>query len=315
VAGCSAQPSSSDLDRRIERHVRSQFNIPGTVEVRIGPRTPSPEFPEYERLVITFAQGERQQQQEFLLAKDGGTLLRLTKMDIRNDPYLELMKKIDLQGRPVRGAQEAKVTIVNYDDFQCPFCARMYATLVDDILPGYGDRVKLVSKDFPLTEIHPWATRAAVNANCLLEQSQDAYWAFSDYVHANQKEISTGSKDGATAPVAAPGAKSGPEQQLARLDRLALEHGQKYNLQAPRLEACLKAQSDAAVQASMKEGGQLGVQATPTLFINGEKVDGAVPAAQLREILDRALREAGEEPPARTASGSGAQEGAPEGSR
>jgi protein-disulfide isomerase len=244
-------------------------------------------------LSVTFSQGQQQQTQEFLLAKDGKTLVRLTKLDISKDPYSELMKKIDMEGRPTRGAQNAKVTIVNYDDFECPFCARMYSALMDEVLPSYGDKVKLVVKDFPLTEIHPWAIRAAVNANCLAAQSGDAYWAFSDYVHGNQQVVSSGGN----ASPSGGAAKASLQQQQSYLDHLAEEQAQKHQLQMAPLKACLQAQSKTAVQASIDEGRQLGVEATPTLFVNGEKVDGAVPTAQLRAMIDRALRDAGENVP------------------
>src|SRR5207248_11577787 len=144
---------------------------------------------------------------EFLLSKDNKALVRFTKMDLTSDPYSELMKKIDTSGRPVRGNKDAKVTIVNYDDFECPFCSRMHQTLFPDVFKAYSDRVKIVYKDFPLAEIHPWATHAAVDANCLAAQNNDAYWDFADYVHGNQKAISGPEKS--TLP-----------QQFANLDRV-----------------------------------------------------------------------------------------------
>ncbi|MGE0406749.1 MAG: DsbA family protein [Candidatus Korobacteraceae bacterium] len=299
VLGCSAQTPSTELDRRIARQIRSHFSIPAAVDIVVGERKQSSDFPAYETLTVTFSQGERKQEQEFLVTKDGSTLVRLTKLDISKDPYAEVMNKIDVKGRPVRGGKDAKVTIVNYDDFQCPFCARMYSTLMNEILPAYDNRVKLIAKDFPLTEIHPWATRAAVNANCLAAQSQEAYWTYSDYIHENQQEINTGGKPSAPA---AGAAKASVQQQKDVLDRLALEHAQKHKLQMAPLQACLKEQAETAVRASMREGAELGVQATPTLFINGEKIDGAVPAAQVRAILDRALQDAGETPPAQQAA-------------
>jgi protein-disulfide isomerase len=294
VVACSAQAPSTDLDRRIERQIRSHFNIPASVQIVVGPRKQSSEFPGYDAVSVTFSQADRKQEQEFLVAKDGKTLVRLTKLDITQDPYAELMKKIDLSGRPTRGGQDAKVTIVTYDDFQCPFCARMYSTLMDDVLPSYGDKVKLVIKDFPLVEIHPWAIRAAVNANCLAAQSEEAYWAFSDFVHANQKLISAGGM----ALTGSEPAKASLQQQQEYLDRLAVEQAQKHKVAMAPLQACLQAQTKTAVQASMREGAELGVQATPTLFVNGEKVDGAIPAEQLRAMIDRALRDVGESVPA-----------------
>ncbi len=83
------------------------------------------------------------------------------------------------------------------------------------------------------------------------------------------------------------------DAQFAALDRITLTQGQKHNLDGAKLQACIKAQQDDAVKASVHEGEGLGVEATPTMFVNGEKVDGAVPISELRTILDRALVQAG----------------------
>ena len=282
--GCAAQSSAPDLNQRIERQVRNYFSVPNNVQITVGPRTTSSDFPNYDRVTISFAQGDRKSSHEFLVSKDGKTLVRVTKLDISKDPYAEIMSKINLEGRPVRGNPLAKVTIVSYDDFECPFCSRMHTTLFQDIMKSFGDRVKVIYKDFPLVEIHPWATRAAIDANCLAAQSSDAYWDFADYVHNNHKEIT-----GETQPKPLP-------EEFATLDRIAMEQGRKRNLLPVPLQACIKAQPDAAVQQSLKEAAALGVKATPTLFVNGEKVDGAVPAADLRAVIERALNAAGQAP-------------------
>ncbi len=291
--GCSAQLNEGDLSKRIERQVRNYYNVPAGVDIKIGARQAS-DFPNYDKITLTFVNGDQKQSHEFLLSKDRKTLVRFTKMDLSKDPYADVMKKIDVAGRPVRGANNAKVTIVNYDDFECPFCSRMHQTLFPEIFKAYGDRVRIIYKDYPLTEIHPWATHAAVNANCLAAQNNDAYWDFADYVHANQKEIGGG--DG-----------SDVKKQLANLDRLTLEQGQKHKVDLPKLQACVKAQKDDAVQASVREGNLVGVSATPTLFINGEKMDGAVPSSELRAMLDRALRDAGVQPVAQPSAGDSGQ--------
>jgi protein-disulfide isomerase len=279
--GCSAQSAPPEVARRIEQQVRTYYTIPPRVKVILGPTKPS-DFPNYDALTITFDGGEKKQTYDFLLAKDGKTLLRMTKLDLSKDPYAEVMKKIDVSGRPTRGNVKAKVVVVNYDDFECPFCSRMHQTLFPDLLKEYGDRVTFLYKDYPLSEIHPWATHAAVNANCLATQNPDAYWDFADYIHANQKEVNS---------------EKTPDAQFGVLDRLTLAQGKKRNLDEPRLQACIKAQKDDVVKASVKEGDALGVEATPTMFVNGEKVDGALPVAELRAILDRALVQAGETAP------------------
>ena len=282
---CTAQSNPAELNQRIERQVRARFQLPATVDLKIGPRQKS-DFPNYDKIVITFSQGERKQDFEFLLSKDGKEMLRMSKFDLTKDPYADVIEKLTTTGRPYRGNKDAKVTIVNFDDFQCPFCSRMHQTLTNDIMKAYGDKVKLVYKDFPLFEIHPWANRAAVDANCLGAQSNDAYWAFADYIHTTGGHEVSGERG-----------KPLPEQ-FAAVDKIATEQGKKFNLDDAKLQACLKAQNDDAVKASVQEANELGVQATPTLFINGEKIDGAVPAEQLRAVLDRALKGAGQQTPA-----------------
>jgi len=158
------------------------------VKVNVGPLHSS-DFPSYDAVTITFDESGKKKDYEFLLAKDRKALLRMTRIDLTKDPYAEVMKKIDVTGRPTRGAKDAKVVVINYDDFECPFCSRMHAALFPTLLKEYGDRVLFVYKDYPLDEIHPWAIHAAVDANCLAVQNSDAYWDFADYVHANQKEI------------------------------------------------------------------------------------------------------------------------------
>ena len=288
--GCSAQSAPSDVTQKIERQVRSTYSIPASVKITVGPLRPS-DFANYDALSITMEGGEKKQTYDFLLSKDGKTLVRMTKLDLTKDPYVEAMKKIDLSGRPTRGNKDAKVVVVNFDDFQCPFCSRMHQTLFPELLKEYGDRVEFVYKDYPLSEIHPWATHAAVDANCLAAQNTDAYWDFADHIHANQREVSS---------------EKGRDGQFAVLDRLTLEQGQKHNLDQTKLQSCVKAQNEDAIKASMHEAEGVGVNATPTLFVNGQEMDGALPISEIRAALDHALEQVGmpvpSRPPASAAS-------------
>jgi protein-disulfide isomerase len=293
--GCSAQappsstsssPSASpnislDLTKVIERHVRAQYQLPPDVKVTVGPLRAS-EFPNFDALTVTFSSATKKQDFEFLLSHDHKTLLRMTKLDLTADPFAEIMKKIDVNGRPTRGNKDAKVTVVNYDDFECPFCARMHATLFPGLFKEYGDRVLFIYKDFPLEEIHPWAVHAAVDANCLAAQNSDAYWDYADFLHGNQSVVS---------------AAKGHDGQNAELDKLATLQGQKHNLDLPKLQACVKLQDERQVRASMHEADTIGVEATPTMYVNGQKLDGAVPEDEVRLAFDQALKDAGVAPP------------------
>jgi len=280
--GCSAQSTSPDTAKAIERQVRSYYKLPPDVQVSIGPVRPS-EFANFDAVKLTFSKGTRKDEYDFLLSKDNKTLVKMTKMDLTKDPNAEIMKKMDVRNRPTRGNKDAKVVVVNYDDFQCPFCSRMHQTLFPQIYKEYGDKVLFIYKDYPLAEIHPWAIRAAVNANCLAALNNDAYWDYADYLHANQQTVS---------------AQQGHDAQNAFLDRAAVLQGQQRGVDSAKLAACIKTQDDNAVKASIKEGDAVGVTATPTLFVNGEEMDGALPIAEVRAILDRALLQAGVQPPA-----------------
>ena len=284
--GCRAQSASPDLASQdlasnVERHVRAYYQVPPQVQIQVQAPKPS-EFPNYDAVTVVFLQGSTRKNYDFIVSKDGKSLIRLTKMDLSKDPYADTMSKMDLKGRPTRGNPSAKVVAVNYDDLQCPYCSMLHRTLFPQILNEYGDRVLFVYKDFPLEEIHPWSKHASIDANCLFAQKNDAYWDFADYIHANQHEIS---------------GEKGADAQFAKLDQLALQQGEKEHLDSPKLMACLKAQNDDAIKLSMSEANNLGIESTPTLYVNGMKLDGAVPVEQLRAIFDRALKDAGVPPP------------------
>lgn len=281
--GCVAQSAPPDLALKIEHQMRVTYTIPPDVKIKVGEIAPSSDLPGYDAITVNIDGGDgKAKDYKFLLSKDRNTLLRVTKFDLTKDPYQELMSKIDVTGRPSRGAKNAKVVVVNFDDFECPFCSRMHSTLFPEILKEYGDRVTFIYKDYPLVEIHPWAVHAAVDANCLASQNGDAYWDFADFIHANKGEVDSQKTN---------------EARFETIDKMALQQGQKHSLDVAKLQACVKAQNEDPVRASMKEADGLGVNATPTLFINGQRIDGAVPISQLRAALDTALKDAGQPVP------------------
>ena len=173
----------------------------------------------------------------------------------------------------------------------------MHQTLSKELFDLYGDNVRVIYKDYPLFQIHHWAMHAAVDANCLGQQNGSAYWDFADYVHSNQDAIS--------------GEKRPLAEQTAELDRITLQQGKKSSLDGFRLQSCIKAQDESAVKASTQEGNSVGVDSTPTLFINGEKTAGALPTEVMATIINRALRAAGVAVPPKAMA---AELGAPAGS-
>jgi protein-disulfide isomerase len=284
AAGCKAQPAlpsapDPELNRRIEIMVRAQYNVPQDYQVILGARTPS-EIPGYEKLPVTLSRGAKTTAVEFLISADNKTLARLEKFDLEKDPVFS----IDVSGRPIRGNPAAKVTVINFDDLECPYCARMHESLFPSTFERYKDKVRFVYKDDPLTELHPWAMHASVDANCLAAQSGDIYWTYVDYLHAHGQEVN--------------GEDRNIQKSFAALDRIARQEATLAKLDESKLNACMAKQDEAQVRASAKQADDLGINGTPALFVNGERIDGAVPEEQVWMVIDRALRAAGEAPPA-----------------
>jgi protein-disulfide isomerase len=165
---------------------------------------------------------------------------------------------------PVQGAANAPVTVIEFSDFQCPFCQRVVPTL-KQVRDAYGDRVRIVWKDFPLTSIHPQAFKAAEAGQCAREQGK--FWEYHDRLFANQQAL---------------------EPDL--LKKYAVDLG----LDATKFNACLDSAKYAErVQAQMGLGNQLGVSSTPSIFINGRMVSGAQPYETFTTIIDEELERAG----------------------
>ena len=283
AVGCKAQPASqttpdSALNRRIEVMVRSQYNVPAEFNIAIGARKPS-QITGYDTLPVTLSHDATLKVIDFLISTDSKTLARLETFDLAKIPALT----IDTAGRPIRGNPAAKITVINFDDLECPYCSRMHQSLFPSTMEHYKNKVRFIYKDDPLTELHPWAMHAAVDANCIAAQSGDVYWTFVDYLHSHGQEIT--------------GEDRNLPKSFAALDRITRQQGAIARLDEAKLDACLTKQDETQVRASAREADALGVDGTPALFIEGERINGALPEEQVWLVIDRALRAAGVEPP------------------
>ena len=296
TAGCRAQAptttskTSAKLDARIETAIRNELSVPPVYNVTIGPEKKS-DLAGYNSVLVTFSlpgHPNRTQQLTYLVSTDGNTLARLSKIDISKDPNSAL----PIAGRAIRGNPNAKVTLVNFDDLECPFCARMHAELFPGIMDEYKGLIRIIYVDFPLTQIHPWAMHAAVDANCLESQNGKAYWSYVDYVHTHGEDIS--------------GPQPDLKKSFATLDQLAEQEGARDKLDTGKLDACMKAQDESAVRKEMMAGDKLGISATPTFYVNGVRWAGVLDKPDLELMINRALRQEGITPPA-AAEGSPAQ--------
>jgi protein-disulfide isomerase len=274
----ASNSASVSLARQVELLIRSQYNVPPDYTITLGARSKSDTLG-YDSLPVIFSNGSAPTKAiTFLISKDNAKLARMETFDLAKNPALA----ISTAGRPVLGSPDAKVTIVGFDDLECPFCARMNATLFPATQRHYGNLVRFIYLDDPIPQ-HPWAMHAAIDVNCVAAQYQPGYWDLVNYIHSHADTI------------------NGERQSVASsdltLDDLTRQQGLRDKLDMNRLNACITAQDDGAIRASSKQGQALGVDSTPTLFINGERSVGAIPASLLWKIVDRAILDAGGVPP------------------
>lgn len=167
---------------------------------------------------------------------------------------------------PILGPEDAKITIIEFSDYECPYCRRWHQEVFPQIQEKYGDQVRFVYRDFPLYSIHPNAGPAAEAANCAGEQ--DAYWEFNHLVYAATEELSSS---------------------------LYEQFAEEIGLNMESFKICVTEQRyKSEVDADYEYASQLGVRSTPTFFINGLAVVGAQPFEVFERIIDMEL--AGEIP-------------------
>jgi len=189
--------------------------------------------------------------------------------DVTVDPSKAVMEKIALKGEPFKGGANAKVTIVEYSDFQCPFCSKAYTTVETQVLKEYGDKVKFYFKNYPLP-FHPWAELGAIATECAKQQKPDAYWKLYSSLFENQAQINPQNvKDKATEFL------NGTGIDMA-----------KWN------ECYDSKKTQPLVKAQMAEGSSVGVTGTPGFIINGRLLSGAQPFDSFKAVIDDELASA-----------------------
>jgi protein-disulfide isomerase len=229
--------------------------------------------------VVAFYQANANQMQGRTLDSVSPAINRYLQDQQRSSARQQLVNELRKSGPPVRvlfeaprtkvdvaatdpalGAASAPVTIVEFSDFQCPFCQRATPTL-KQLRQAYGDKIRIVWKDFPLTQIHPQAFKAAEAARCAEEQGK--FWEFHDRLFGNQ--------------------------QALQPDDLK-KHAADLGLDSAKFGSCLDSSKYAErVRDGVAAGTRLGVNSTPTVYVNGRVVQGAQPFEVFSGIIDEEL--------------------------
>lgn len=255
----AASPEDAALLKSTEAFVRKLFAWGPEIKVTLGPLAQSTASDFYV-VPVEVTLNDQKENGEVYVSKDGKTLLRGEIFDMHTNPFADNVNKIRLDGSPSTGPADAKVTVVEYADFECPHCRELYESLQG--IEAKYPQVRFVYKNFPLTTIHPWAETAAIAGRCAYQQSPAAFWKVHDAIFEGQDVIS-------------------PENVWDKLVSYASQAG----LNADTFKACLSSpDAQKAVDADHAEGVALGVSSTPTVYINGRPLAGGDPQLLVQYI-------------------------------
>jgi protein-disulfide isomerase len=258
----SQAPASSDqaqVLKTTDAYVRNLFAWGPDFQVKLGPLSQSPAADFY-IVPIRVSVNDQTDTGEVYVSKDGKTLLRGEMFDMSTDPFAANRAKLNIDDNPSVGSSDARVTIVEFADFQCPHCRELDEAL--KTIEGHY-KFRLVYKDFPISTIHPWADTAAIGARCAFMQAPEAFWKLHDAIFKNQELIST-------------------ENIWDKLGEFAAQAG----LDKEAFKSCMSSpEAKRAVEANREAGVALSITSTPTLFVNGRPVIGG-DIAPLQHLIE-----------------------------
>jgi protein-disulfide isomerase len=234
------------------------------IQFTITNTQPSEQLKGYDEITVKASLGERSVEQKYFLSADGKTIIRGEVMDTTANPFNRDLALIRNVGQPSLGTVGAPVVLSLYTDYQCPYCKEMARTLRTNLMQTFPKDVRLFVHDFPLEQIHPWARPAAVAGRCVMLQGEDNYWKFHDWVFDQQQMIKA-------------------ETLRAQLLGWAPANG----IDVLQLNRCLDEKvTEQLVAKDIEESRQLGINSTPTIYVNGRKLAGNVAWEQLKRIIE-----------------------------
>jgi len=267
--GKAASPPSSKTDQpkidkvKLEAYIRHLFVWPSPIDLSIGDPEPGP-MPGFYQVKIRGSQGNQSQEETFFVSKDGEHIIRGNVFDLAQNPFKPELAKLKTEFQPSFGTPGAPVVLVEFSDFECPFCREEAKMLRTNLLTAYPKEVRFYYLDFPLETLHPWAKAAAMMGRCIFHQNAGAFWDYHDWIFEHQEEIT-------------------PDN----LKDKVLEFAKGKGIDADQLSKCIDSKAtEEEVEKTKAEGRGLEVNSTPTLFVNGRRMNGTIQWPDLKRVID-----------------------------
>jgi protein-disulfide isomerase len=256
------------LDKKnFEIWVRHLEGIPADVTVTVPDPVASKRLPGYFDVLVRASRGQASAEFAYLLSPDGKSIVKGTAFALGKNPFAENISRLKTEFAASMGTPGAKVVLVLFSDFQCTFCRQFAQSLEQNLMKEFPKDVRLYFKDFPIEQIHPWAMKASMAAACVLREKPLAFWDVHNWIFANQEQIN-------------------PENAGDKIAEFAATKG----VDAAKLKACVDSrETEQQVKDNRQQGIELGVNSTPTIFVNGRPLAGNVAWTQLKQIIQMEL--------------------------
>lgn len=262
VPPSSAPASSAPDTAALEPYLRHLLMWPASVDVTIGKPTAAA-LPGFWRVTVHGALGGKTEEEAFYVSSDNQTVIRGDVFDVKKNPFQAEMDLLKTNNQPFLGMPGAPVTIVEFADFQCPYCRQEASVVRNKLMEAFPHDVQLFFMDYPI-EGHPFARGAAILGRCIFSQNSASFWTYHDWIFEHQAEITA-----------------------ANLREKAMAFAKEdKNLDLAKLTSCAVAQEPRdEVDRSMAIGDSLKIGATPTFFINGRRLVGTIALEDLKMVV------------------------------
>ena len=259
-----AQTAAPKIDKAaLEAYLRhAELWVP-QVTVSIDDPKPSPYLPGFSEVAVHLSYNGQSKDEHYFISQNGKNIVKGEAYDMTKSPFQAAIDRIKTDSQPSYGKPGAPVTIVVYGDFQCPVCKVEADVMRKNLVQTFPDKVQVFFKDFPLESIHPWARAASNAGRCIYKQDPQAFWKYHDWIYENQEGVT-------------------PETLSSKIMAWAPTGG----VDAIQLGRCVDGKiTDKEVAQNIAEGRALGLDATPTTFLNGRKLVGAMEWPILQQLV------------------------------
>lgn len=236
---------------KLEAYLRHLEVLPAQVKVTIDDPKPAADLPGFNQVTIHLSYNKNALDETYYISTNGQKIFKGEVFDINKSPFQANLDKIKTDNQPSFGGPAgAPVNLVVFGDFECPYCKEEASVLRQNIPMTFPGKVRVYFLDYPLDSLHPWAHTAAIAGRCIYHQGQDAFWKYHDWIYENQTSVT-------------------PDNFNSKL----LEWAGKSGVDSVQLGRCVDNKTtEPEVSRTLAMGRSVGVDGTPTLFLNGRKL-------------------------------------------